>query len=59
MYKKWINVVLGLVIIGVAFMDLSTVTMVWILSISGTVIALSGLWDLLIENEVDDVIAGP
>jgi hypothetical protein len=59
MYKNWINAVLGLVIIGVAFMDLSTITMVWILGVAGTVITLNSLWDLFIVNEVDDVIAGP
>jgi hypothetical protein len=57
MYKNWINAVLGLVIIGVASMDLSTVTTVWILGVAGTVITLSSLWGLFIENEVDDVIA--
>jgi hypothetical protein len=59
MYKNWINAVLGLVIIGVAFMDLSAITMVWILGVAGTVITLSNLWDLFIENEVDEAIAGP
>jgi hypothetical protein len=59
MYKNWINAGLGLVIIGVAFMDLSAITMVWILGVAGTVITLSNLWDLFIENEVDEAIAGP
>jgi hypothetical protein len=58
MYKNWINAVLGLVVIGVAFMDLSTVTMVWILGISGAVIALSNLWSLLVDPDLDDGVVG-
>lgn len=51
MYKNWINSLLGLVVIAVAFMNLSATTMMWILGISGAVIALSNLWSLLKEQE--------
>jgi len=51
MYKNWINSLLGLVIVAVAFMDLSAVTMMWTLSIAGSVIALSNLWSLFVEQD--------
>ncbi len=51
MYKKWINVLLGVVVIGVAFMDLSTTAMTWTLGVSGAVIAATNLWSLLVEQD--------
>lgn len=46
MYKNWINGILGLVVIGVAFMNLSGSTLTWTLVSVGAVIAVDSLWDV-------------
>jgi len=51
MYKNWINSLLGLVVVAVAFMDLSASTMMWTLVIAGAVITLTNLWSLLVEQD--------
>jgi len=53
MYKNWINSLLGLVIVAVAFMDLSATTLMWTLGIAGAIIAFSNLWTLLVEQDSD------
>lgn len=58
MYKNWINAVLGLLVIAVAFMDLSAVAMMWILGVAGAVIALSNLWSLFMEQATEDDSVG-
>ena len=54
MYKNWINALLGLVVIGVAFMDVSASSLVWILSIAGAIITINSLWSLLDSQESVD-----
>jgi hypothetical protein len=51
MYKNWINSLLGLMIVAVAFMDLSATTMMWTLGIAGAIIAFSNLWSLFVEQD--------
>jgi hypothetical protein len=54
MYKNWINSLLGLVVVAVAFMDLSATTMMWTLSIAGAIIAFSNLWSLFVEQDYSE-----
>jgi hypothetical protein len=57
MYKNWINSLLGLMIVAVAFMDLSATTMMWTLGIAGAIIAFSNLWSLFVEQDSSEDIA--
>lgn len=51
MYKNWINGVLGLVVLGAAFVDLSPTTLTWVLGIAGVVIAISSFWELVVGED--------
>ncbi len=50
MYTNWINALLGLVVIGAIFMDLSTNTLMWTLGIAGAIITATSLWRLIAEQ---------
>jgi hypothetical protein len=47
MYLNWINGILGLVIFGVAFMDLSGTMLTWTLAIVGLLVAAISFWEVL------------
>ena len=47
MYLNWINGLLGLVIIGVAFLDLSATTLTWTLVVSGVLVATISFWNVV------------
>ena len=51
MWQHWTNFVLGLVVIVVAFLNLSGVTLAWTLGIIGVIIALIGLSGGVMEGE--------
>jgi membrane-bound ClpP family serine protease len=51
MYKNWINGLLGLVILGVAFLELSATTATWILGIVGAIIVINSFWSLTVEED--------
>lgn len=44
MWQDWINGVLGVAVIVVAFLDLTGNTLAWTLGALGAVIALIGFW---------------
>lgn len=44
MWQQWINVILGLWVIAVPFIGLSTAASLWTLVITGIVIAALSLW---------------
>ncbi len=44
MWQDWINGILGLAIIGLAFMNLSGTTLAWSLGVIGVIIAALGFW---------------
>lgn len=44
MWMDWINGILGLAVIVVAFLGLTGVTLGWTLGILGAVIAILGFW---------------
>lgn len=54
MYKNLINTLLGVVVIGVAFLNLSAATLMWTLGIVGAIITFANLWSLLVEQDVTD-----
>jgi hypothetical protein len=44
MWQDWINGVLGLVVIGIAFLGLTGSALMWTLVVVGAVIAVVGFW---------------
>lgn len=44
MWQDWVNAILGLVVIAVAFMGLTGATLGWTLGVLGVIIALIGFW---------------
>jgi len=51
MYKNWINGILGLIVVGAAFIDLSELALMWTLGIAGAVIAISSLWSVVVGKD--------
>lgn len=45
MWQTWINIVLGVAVVAVAFVNLSGTALVWTLSVIGVVIVLVELWE--------------
>ena len=43
-WQHWVNVVLGLAIIVVAFMGLTGAALMWTLIVGGALVAILGLW---------------
>ena len=50
MWQQWINVLLGVWVIAVPFLDLTTNALGWTLGISGIAIAGLALWGVLETN---------
>jgi hypothetical protein len=50
MWQQWINLVLGLWVIAIAFLGISAATLVWTLSVTGIVIAALALWGAVYEQ---------
>lgn len=44
MWQQWINVILGLWIIAIPFINFSTTGFIWTLVITGAVITILGIW---------------
>lgn len=47
MWQQWVNVVLGLWVLLVPFLNLADQVEVWMLVLSGGLVALLGLWGAL------------
>jgi hypothetical protein len=43
-WQHWVNMVLGLAIVVVAFMGLTGVALMWTLVVGGALVAILGLW---------------
>ncbi len=44
MWQQWVNVILGLVVVAVPFLSLSTTAFTWTLALAGIIIAGLSLW---------------
>jgi hypothetical protein len=44
MWQQWINGILGLFVLVLAFIGLSGTTLTWTLAITGAVVAILGFW---------------
>ncbi len=50
LWQQWVNVLLGLGIIAVPFLDLAEGTVVWTLVLAGLAVAALGIWGGLYEQ---------
>ena len=50
MWQQWVNAILGLVVIAVAFMGLAPATMMWTLIVVGAVVAILGFWGAAVSS---------
>ncbi len=55
MYRNWIHGILGLVVMGVAFVNLSTSALTWTLVVAGLIIAGDSFWRLVTDQGKDQV----
>jgi hypothetical protein len=46
MWKQWINAILGLVVLAVPFLGLTTAAFTWTLAIAGIAIAVLAVWSV-------------
>jgi VIT1/CCC1 family predicted Fe2+/Mn2+ transporter len=51
MWQQWVNVVVGLAVIVVAFLGLAGATLMWTLIVAGAVVAILGLWGAMSEQD--------
>lgn len=51
MWQDWINALLGLAVIGVAFLGLEPATLMWTLGVLGGVITVLGIWGAASASE--------
>lgn len=59
MWQQWTNVILGILVLAVPFLNLSASVMVWTLVIAGLAIAALGLWgaqETTSERKREDMI---
>ncbi len=52
MWQNWTNIVLGIALVGIAFVGLSEVTLVWTLSVIGIMIVTLELWEASLISEM-------
>ena len=50
MWQQWVNAILGLITIAVAFMGLAGATMMWTLVVIGAVVAILGFWGAAVSS---------
>ena len=50
MWQHWVNVVIGLAVIVVAFLGLTGATLMWTLIVAGALVAILGLWGAMSEG---------
>lgn len=51
MWQDWTNAILGLVVIGVAFLGLQGSALTWTLAIMGLIIAVIGFWGVSAQTK--------
>ena len=51
MWQDWTNAVLGLAVIGVAFLGLEPTTLMWTLGVLGGIITVLGIWGAATASE--------
>jgi hypothetical protein len=44
MWKQWVNAILGLLVLAVPFLNLTTTGFTWTLAIAGIVVAVLAVW---------------
>jgi hypothetical protein len=51
MWQHWVNVVIGLAVIVVAFVGLAGAALMWTLIVAGAVVTILGLWGAMSEED--------
>lgn len=51
MYSNTINLIIGLAIIIIPFMELSAITFTWTLVLAGAIVSISSLWELVVSQD--------
>jgi len=46
MWKQWVNAILGLLVLAVPFLGLTTAAFTWTLAIAGIIIAALAIWSV-------------
>lgn len=54
MYVHWINALLGLVIIGLTFFNLTESTLTWTLAVLGAIIAIDSFWAIFFSEDEEE-----
>lgn len=50
MWKQWINAILGLLVLAVPFLGLTTAAFTWTLALAGIIIAALAVWTVAEAN---------
>ena len=53
MWQQWVNAILGLAVIAVPFIGLTTAALTWSLVVGGAVIAILAVWGAMREQSVE------
>lgn len=54
MWQQWLNALLGLWIVALAFIEFGGATFSWTLAISGLAVAVLGVWGAMSHNAMSD-----
>ena len=46
MWKQWVNAILGLLVLAVPFLGLTTAAFTWTLAIAGILVAVLAVWSV-------------
>lgn len=54
MWRQWVNAILGLLVLAVPFLGLTTAAFTWTLAIAGVIIAVLAVWSVAEANAMFD-----
>lgn len=54
MWKQWVNAILGLLVLAVPFLGLTTAAFTWTLAIAGIVVAVLAVWSVAEYSSVSE-----
>lgn len=54
MWKQWVNAILGLLVLAVPFLGLTTAAFTWTLAIAGVIVAVLSVWSVAEASSATD-----
>lgn len=54
MWRQWVNAILGLLVLAVPFLGLTTAAFTWTLAIAGVIIVVLAVWSVAEANAMFD-----